>query len=109
MCASVDYNNVIVLIFIMPGSRQIKSSLLASAAPSYPRLFVLLGVQVEQLFNLVEDAAEDLLNPFGLGVVGFPCNVSSNPMINVTKISVPGCVGSLVGKRCSFKPIGSAI
>ncbi len=38
-------------------------------------MFVLLGIRVEQFLDLVEDAAEDLLNPFGFGMVGFPCNV----------------------------------
>jgi hypothetical protein len=52
-CASVDCNNLVVLIFIMPGSRQIKSSLLATAAARLPTVgFVLLGVKVEQLLDL---------------------------------------------------------
>ena len=32
-------------------------------------------MRLEQFLDLDEDATEDLFNPFGLGVVGFPCNV----------------------------------
>ena len=38
-------------------------------------MFVLLGIQVEQRLDLFEQAAEDFLNPFALGMIGLACHV----------------------------------
>jgi hypothetical protein len=40
-------------------------------------MLILLGVSGEQVLDLIEGAAEDMLDPFTLGMVGFPCNVTA--------------------------------